>query len=264
MGEHFRMALRTGFYFGVKAQGLVSQAAFDHFFQTNKGAPTNEGDVTGGDWEKLLLGMRASAVRRHVGDRPFQNLEQRLLHAFTGNVSCDRRVLVFSANLIDLVDIDDPLLRAFDVAVGCLQQFQNNVFDVFANIAGLSQRGGIDYGEWHAEQSRQRLGQQRLPGARGPDQQDVGFLNLDIGAPARNLDSFVVLVNRNCQTLLGVFLADYVFVEKVLNLTGLWQRRPAGYRLGLLIVGNYLVADVNALIADINRGPCDELLHFIL
>src|SRR2546423_12240053 len=116
MREYFGMALRTGFYFGVEAQRFVSQAAFDHFLETDKSAPTNEQDVAGIDREELLMRMLASTLRRHIGDRPFQNLQQRLLHAFTGNVSCDRRVLVFSANLVDFIDIDDPLLRAFDVA----------------------------------------------------------------------------------------------------------------------------------------------------
>ena len=105
----------------MEAERLVAQSSFDHFFQTDERATADEKNVGCVDREEFLVRMFATTLRRNVGDRAFEYLQQRLLHAFTGNVASDRRVLVLAANLVDFVDIDDALLRAFDVAVGRLQ-----------------------------------------------------------------------------------------------------------------------------------------------
>jgi hypothetical protein len=39
-----------------------------------------------------------------------------------------------------LVDIDDPALGALDIVVGGLQQLEDDVFDVLADIAGFGER----------------------------------------------------------------------------------------------------------------------------
>ena len=59
---------------------------------------------TGGEF---LVGMLASALRRNIRDRAFENLQKRLLHSFTGDVAGDGGVLVLAADLVDLVDVDD-------------------------------------------------------------------------------------------------------------------------------------------------------------
>src|SRR2546421_3878518 len=208
--------------------------------------------------------MLAPALRWNVRDRAFKNFQQRLLHAFAGNVEGDRRIFVFAANLVDLIDVDDALLRAFDVAVRGLQKFQNDVLNVFADIACFCQRRRVDDGEWDAQHAGERLCQQSFARTRWPDQNDIGFLNLNIRPSARQFYSLVMLIDGDRQTLLGFVLADDVLVEKILDFAGFWQRRSRGYRFSLLIVGDDLVADVNALIADVNGGTGDELLDFIL
>ena len=152
--------MAAALHFGLEAERLVAQPAFDHFFETNESAAANEKNVCGIDWEEFLMRMFASTLRRNVRDRAFENFQQRLLHAFARNVARNRRVLVLAANLVDFVNVDDALLRAFDVAVGGLQKFENYVFDVFADVAGFSERGGVDDRERHAEHARQRLRQQ--------------------------------------------------------------------------------------------------------
>ncbi len=67
---------------------------------------------------ELLVRMLAAALGRHIGDGAFQNLQQRLLDAFAGDVARDGRVLVLTADLVDLVYIDDALLAALDIPVG--------------------------------------------------------------------------------------------------------------------------------------------------
>jgi len=51
--------------------------------------------------------MLAPALGRHIGHRAFENLEQGLLDAFAGDIAGDGWVLVFAADLVDLVDVDD-------------------------------------------------------------------------------------------------------------------------------------------------------------
>ena len=112
--------------------------------------------------------MLAAALRRNIGDRAFQNLEQRLLHALARNVARDRRILVLPADLIDFVDVDDALLALLHVAIGRLQKLQDDVLDVFAHIPGFGQRGGIHDRERHIQNLGQGLRHQGLAGAGGP------------------------------------------------------------------------------------------------
>ena len=93
-------------------------------------------------------------MRRNVRDSALKNLQQRLLHAFARHVSRNRGVLVLLRNLIDLVYIYDALLSLLDVTIGGLQQLQDNIFDVFADIARFSERGRIDDGKGHFEHAR--------------------------------------------------------------------------------------------------------------
>ena len=69
-------------------------------------------------------------------------------------------------NLVDFVDVDDAALGALDIVVGRLQQLQDDVLHVLADIAGFGQRGGVGHGEGHVEDARQRLRQQRLARTR--------------------------------------------------------------------------------------------------
>ena len=154
----------------------------NHFLQPDESAAADEQDVGGVHRREFLVRMLAAALRRNVGDRAFQDLQQRLLHAFARDIAGDGRILVLAADLVDFVDIDDALLAALHVPVGSLQQPQDDVLDVLADVAGFGQRGGVDDGEGHIQDARQGLRQQRLAGAGGTDQQNVGFGKLHFGA----------------------------------------------------------------------------------
>src|SRR6267378_3459382 len=92
---------------------------------TGKRATAHKENVGRVDLEKFLLRVLAAALRRDRGDGPLHDLQKRLLDAFARDVARDRRVVGFAGDLVDLVDIDDPPLRALDVIVGRLQQLQN-------------------------------------------------------------------------------------------------------------------------------------------
>ena len=114
------------------------------------------------------------------GDRAFDQLQQRLLHALARHVARDRRVVALARDLVDLVDVDDAALRLLDVVVALLQQLLDDVLDVLADVAGFGQRGRVGDHERHVEQPRERLREQRLAGAGRADQQDVRLGELDL------------------------------------------------------------------------------------
>ena len=120
----------------------------------------------------------------------------------------------------------------------------------------------------HVQHARQRLGHQRLAGAGGSDQQNVGLGEFDVARLLVQEDAFVVVVDRYGKFLLGFVLTDDVAVEKRLDLgrTG----KPAIGRAGLfaLLVFENLLANADALIANVRarifRGRADQLLHLLL
>jgi hypothetical protein len=73
-----------------------------------------------------------------------------------------------------------------------------------------------------------------------------------------------VLVDGDGQSLLCFVLPDYVFVKKTFDLTGLWQRRTGGNGFSLLIVRDDLIANIDALVADVDRRTGNQFLNFIL
>ncbi len=162
----------------------------------------------------------AAALGRHVGHRAFQDFQQRLLHAFAADVAGDRGIFVFLGDLVDLVDVNDALLGFADVAVGGLEQLQDDVLDVFADVAGLGKRGGIHDGEGHIEHARKRLRQQRLAGAGRADEQNVGFRKLDFAGLAVEENALVVVVHGDGEFFLRFVLADDVAIEELLDLRG--------------------------------------------
>src|SRR5215467_966824 len=117
--------------------------------------------------------MLASTLRGNVRNRSFQNLQQSLMHAFTRNVASDGGVLILAADLIDFVDVNDAGLGAVDVAVCRLQQLEDNVLNVFADVASFSERGGVDNRKRNIEHAGQGLREKRFAGSRRSDQHDV-------------------------------------------------------------------------------------------
>ena len=147
-------------------------------------AAADEEDVRRVDREELLVRVLAAALRRHRRHRALEDLQQRLLHALAGDVARDRRVVRLARDLVDLVDVDDPGLGLLDVEVGGLDQLQEDVLDVLADVAGLGQRGRVGDRERDVEDPRERLRQQRLPAAGRAEQEDVRLLQLDLALVA--------------------------------------------------------------------------------
>ena len=252
---------------GLEAERLLADAALDLLVEPDERAAADEQDVGRVDLEELLVRMLAAALRRHVGDRALEDLQERLLDAFARHVARDRGVLVLAADLVDLVDVDDALLALLDVAAGGLEQLEDDVLDVLADVARFGQRRRVDDRERDREQLGERLGEQRLAGAGRPDQEDVRLGQLDVVAAARlllDLDPLVVVVDRDGELLLGPFLADDVLVEELLDFLGRRQRGAGAAVLEPVVVGDDVVADLDALVADEDGRSGDELADVVL
>src|SRR5271156_5842521 len=209
--------------------------------------------------------MLAAALGRHRGHRAFDYLEQCLLDAFARHVARDRRVVALARNFVDLVDVDDAALASLDVVVGILEQRQYDVLDVFADVAGLGQRGRVGDRERHLQKAGEGLGEQRLADAGRAYQQDVGFLQFDVAGDHLRVDTFVVIMDRDRENLLGAFLSDYVLVEHPLDLGGLGHRGTlAEGFFAVSFLRDYVIAKVDAFVADVNRGAGNQLANFVL
>ena len=90
-----------------------------------------------------------------------------------------RRVVGLAGDLVDLVDVDDAGLGA-GTSPADLDQAEQDVLDILADVAGFGQRGGVGDREGNIEQLGERLGQQRLAAAGRADEQDVALLELDV------------------------------------------------------------------------------------
>ena len=93
------------------------------------------------------------------------------------------------------------------------------------------------------------------------------FGQLDVVAAARlllDLDALVVVVDRDGQLLLGPFLADDVLVEELLDFLRRRQRRAGAAVLEAVVVGDDVVADLDALVADEDRRAGDQLPDVVL
>ena len=164
----------------AEADHLAAEPLADDLLETDKRPAADEQDLAGVDLQVFLLGMLPAALRRDVGDGPFEELQERLLDPFARDVAGDRDVLARLADLVDLVDVNDPALGKLDVEVSFADQFEDQILDVLADVTCFGQCGRVTDGERDVELPSQRLGKRRLAAAGRADQQDVALGDLDI------------------------------------------------------------------------------------
>ena len=209
--------------------------------------------------------MLATTLRRHRSNRTLDQLEQRLLNAFTGYIAGDGRVVGLTRNFVDLVDVDDTHLGLLDIVIALLQQLLNDVLDVLTHVTGFGQGGGVSNSKGHIQQASQGFGQQRLTGTGRADQQDVALAQLDFVFALALIETLVVVVNRYGQHLLGALLTNHVLIKDRADFYRRRQLLLAAFSLAFLyFFANDVVAQVNALITDKHGGAGNQLAHFML
>ena len=151
-----------------------------------------------------------------------------------------------------------------------MQQLLNDVLNVLAHITCFGQGGGVGHHKRHVQHTRHGLREQGFARARGANQQDVAFGQLDVVFLRRLfvLQALVVVVNRHSQGALGQFLTNHIVIEIGFDFSGCGQVVAVFFVFGSLQTGQLItddfVAQVNALIANEDRGACNEFLDFVL
>src|SRR5439155_9593676 len=113
------------FDLGAKPDRFLIEALSHNHVQSHKSAAADEQDVAGIHSNKFLMRMFAAPLRWDVRDGALDELQQRLLDTFTGDIAGDRRTVAFAADLIDLIDVDDPAFGPLDIVIGRLEELQN-------------------------------------------------------------------------------------------------------------------------------------------
>ena len=257
-------AVIGAFHIGAEADARALAALADDAFEAGKGAADDEEDIGGIHLQEFLLRVLSAALGRHGGDRAFHDLQQGLLHTLARYVAGDGRVVGFAGDFIDLVDIDDAALRPFHIVIGGLQQLEDDVLHILADIAGLGQRGRIGHGEGHVENAGEGLGQQGLARAGGAEQHDVGFGDLDLVVLRLRRQPLVMVVHGYGQDLLGVFLADDVIIQHLADFARRGHPIAALHQRGLVLFTDDIHAEFDAFITDEHRRPSDQLAHLML
>ena len=71
------------------------------------------------------------------------------------------------------------------------------------------------------------------------------------------LDSAIVIEHRNRQNFFSCVLTDYIIVEERTNLSRIRKLLKTGLCLFSVFFVNYLIAEIDALVTDINTGTGD-------
>jgi len=202
-----------------------------------------------------------------------EDLEQCLLHTFARDIPGDGRVLRFTGDLVDLVDVDDAGLGALHVIVRGLDELEEDVLHVFPDVAGLGESRRVRHSEGHIEPLSQRLGEVGLATPGGTDEQNIRLGDLhvvDHGIRRRDrvagADALVVVVDRDRERLLCGLLADHILLEEVEDLAWLRKLELAGRLFtgfGQAFLDD-LVAQLDAFVANVHTGTGDQLLHLLL
>ncbi len=250
---------------GPEAHALLADAPLDDLLQAGEGAPADEKDVGRVDGQELLVRVLAPALGRHTGRGAFQDLEQSLLHPFSGDIPGDGGVVRLAGDLVDLIDVDDPGLGLLDIEVGGLDKLEQDVLDVLPHVSGFRESRGVGDGEGHVEDAGQGLGEKGLTAARGAEQQDIGLLQFYVALVAgAHVDPLVVIVDRYRESTFGLFLADDVVGEDAVDLFWLGKVLELQGRRDRQFLVDDLVAEIDTLIADVDPRPGDELLDLTL
>ena len=193
-----------------------------------------------------------------------------MLNSFAGDVAGDRNIFGLAADFVDFVNIDDAALGSLDIEVGRLEETKNDVLDIFTDIAGFSQSGGIDDAEGNVQKTGKSLGKKSFSGSGWSQKEDIGFFDLNIGIFVIGIlmlaQALVVIVNSDGEDFFRVLLSDDEVVEVLEKFRWCWNSvfEQAGEILGWLrLPGEFFAedgrTDVDALITDVDAGTGDEL-----
>ena len=177
-------------------------------------------------------------------------------------------VFGLSGDLIDLIDIDDAVLGTLNVVICCLNETQQDVFDVFADIAGFRQSRCVRNGERNVQKLCKRLRKIGLADAGGTKQQHVALCNLHAAVFTAEENALIVVIDRHRERHFGFVLPDDVFIELLFDLLRLRQHHFGArlvFRLRAAAVERIFIrddvhAELYAFVTDIHAVAGDQAL----
>jgi len=98
----------------------------------------------------------------------------------------------------------------------------------------------------------------------GTDHQDITLLELNFVFVDIQLNALVMIVNGHREDFFRPILTDYVLVKDLLDSSGLRNLGGPCRPLPLILLGNDVIAELYAFIADINRRTGNQFFDFIL
>ncbi len=164
-----------------------------------------------------LAGDIVRGPRRHLGF--LHQLEEIGLNSAPAHVPSGR--IGGGGNLVDLIDVDDPVLRARHIAPGQAHEIAHHVLDIRAHVARLGELGRVGFDERDPDQVGGFADQKRLADARGSNEDDVllgvirGFLAIE-----RQPHVVVVVAKGHAEHFLGFVLSDHKSIEVIFDVLG--------------------------------------------
>ena len=210
--------------------------------------------------------MLSSPLRRYGSNGSLYDLQESLLYALAGYVSCDRRIFRLSRDLVDLVNINDPVLCPLDISVRGLNHFQEDVLHIFSHISCLCKSCRVCDRKRNVQDLRKCLGQQRLSASCRPEHEDIALLELHTEILLGH-DPLIMVVHCHREDFLRLILSDYIIIQKFFHLL----RRQ---EIDIIICSAFIIiqlflndlgADGDALVTDVCAvGSGDQFSHLCL
>ena len=193
---------------------LLNALGYD-ILDADEGAADDEEDILRIDLDRRRFGVLPLSARRELDDRTFEHLEQRLLHALVPRIGGDRVVRSrLSRDLVELVEVDDAVLRLLDVLFRRIVEVANGDLDIRADEARFREARRVRHGKRDVEEARQVRQERRLAAARGAEHDDVRLLDVRaVLVHVAVLHAFVMIVDGDGEDLLRAILIDDVLVE---------------------------------------------------
>ena len=101
--------------------------------------------------------MFPATLRRNIRYCAFKNFQKRLLHSLSRNISGYRTIFTPPGNFINFINIYNSLFGAFNIIICSLNKAEQNIFNIFTDISGLSQSRSISNCERNTQGFRKRL-----------------------------------------------------------------------------------------------------------
>src|SRR6218665_3109205 len=206
---------------GSKPDTALARPPGNDVLQPGKSTGDDEENVGRVDLDEFLVRMLPPSLGRHRGYGALQDLQECLLHPFTRDVPGDGGVLGLAGDLVDLINVDNARFGPFHVVVGGLQEFQEDVLDIFADVTRFGERGCGGNRKRHVKAPGKGLCEGSFAAPGGADKQDIGLRNLNVivwmvdrGGRTLRTGALVVVVDRNGKRFLCGFLTDNVLFQK--------------------------------------------------